>query len=64
MPLTKWEYTLVYVSDENADKTLVFLDEHGEMGWEFTGHVADTGYGKRYYMKRDLEWRKHDNNSD
>lgn len=48
----KWEYNIVYVSDEDSVNVLADLDVAGNDSWEFTGHVEDTGFGKEYYMKR------------
>lgn len=64
MPLIRWEYDYIVVKDEDKVKTLVLLDEAGEKGWEFTGHSEDNGYAIVYLMKRNQEWREHDDNSD
>lgn len=53
--MDKWEYDFVIVMDTDNVQTLVLLDQKGAEGWEFTGHVSDTGYGMSYLMKRKIQ---------
>jgi len=50
--MTKWEYAVVYVPNEELPRMLELLNVAGVTGWEFTGYTVDTGYGTQYLMKR------------
>ena len=47
-----WEYNFVKIPDEEYPNHIEHLNNAGKEGWEFTGHVNDTGYGVEYLMKR------------
>lgn len=60
MPLTKWEYNEVLVTDHAMCEdhlTITILNGYGEHGWEFTGTTRDAGTGTYFMMKRNMEWR-------
>jgi hypothetical protein len=48
----KWEYAWCYVPDLDHPKTVEYLNNYGEAGWEFTGHTSDSGHSTDYLMKR------------
>lgn len=52
--MAQWEYSKIYIKDEDYGEELDGLNEAGAEGWEFTGHVADTGFGMVYFMKREI----------
>lgn len=53
--MDRWEYSYVYIGDELRENQRAILNElnmAGEEGWEFTGHIEDTGRGTNHLMKR------------
>lgn len=49
-----WEYIYAEVRDEDYKDVIKVLNSYGVSGWEFTGHIQDTGYSTQYLMKRSI----------